>query len=138
MKTCKIQDALHSCKKTPHRRTCPHEKQLPPAMETVKLEPKQNTKKILMLVDPTQLSLIMLFTGAVTFILVISLSAFFELGEPGNPEPRRTRKMLPTKYGVRLASMEESIETVTDLTLMEKIADILSALPNLEAWTASS
>jgi hypothetical protein len=91
-----------------------------------------------MLVDPTQLSIVMLSTGTLTCILVASLPAFLELGEPGNPESRRTKCTLPSKYGLRLASMEDSIETVTDLALMEKIADILSALPNMETWAASS
>lgn len=86
-----------------------------------------------MLGDPTQLPFIALLFGVVIFILVMFLPASLELGKPKDAGPRRIEEnIVPSKYQVQLASMEKSGGAEADLALIKKIANILSALPNLE------
>ena len=86
-----------------------------------------------MLGDFTQLPLITLFFGVVTFILVMFLPAFLELRKPKDAGPRRIEEnVVSRKYQVQLASMERSEDMEADLAVIKKVANILSALPNLE------
>jgi hypothetical protein len=87
-----------------------------------------------MLVDPTQLPFVTIFFGVVTFILVMSLPAFLELKKSRDPKPRRSEESFASrKYEVQLTSIERSEEIETDMDLMKKMSNVLSALPNLEA-----
>ena len=86
-----------------------------------------------MLGDPTQLPFITILFAVVISILVTFLPAFLELRKPKDPEPRRVEEdVVSSKYQVELASLERSEETEADLAVIKKIANILSALPNLE------
>jgi hypothetical protein len=86
-----------------------------------------------MLGDFTQLPFITLFFGVVTFILVMFLPAFLELRKPKDAGPRRIEEnVVSRKYQVQLASIERSEDTEADLAVIKKVANILSALPNLE------
>ena len=83
--------------------------------------------------DFAQLPLITLFFGVVTFILVMFLPAFLELRKPKDAGPRRIEEnVVWSKYHVQLASMERSEDTEAELAVIRKVANILSALPNLE------
>jgi hypothetical protein len=87
-----------------------------------------------MLGDPTQLPFVTIFFGVVTFILVMFLPAFLELKKSRDSEPRRSEESFASrKYEVQLASIERSEEIETDMDLMKKMSNVLSALPNLEA-----
>jgi hypothetical protein len=86
-----------------------------------------------MLGDPTQLPFITILFAVVIFILVTFLPAFLELRKSKDPGPRRVEEdVVLSKYQVELASLERSEETEADLAVIKKIANILSALPNLE------
>lgn len=83
--------------------------------------------------DPTQLPFITILFGVVIFILVMFLPAFLELRRPKDSGPRRIEEnVVPSKYPVELASLERSEEIKPDLAVIKKIANILSALPNME------
>ena len=86
-----------------------------------------------MLVDLAQLPFVTLFCGVVIFILVMFLPAFLELRRPKDSGPRRIdENVLLSKYPVELAPLERGEETKPDLAVLNKIANILSVLPNLE------
>lgn len=86
-----------------------------------------------MLGDPTQLLSITPFLGVVIFILVMFLPALLELRKPKDAGPRRIEEdVVLSKYQVPLASIERIVESDADLTVLKKVANILSVLPNLE------
>jgi len=87
-----------------------------------------------MLVDPTQLSFITLFSGVVIFILIMFLPVLLELTKPRDSGPRKIEENgALNKYPLQLVSMEKTEEFKADLALVRKVASILSVLPNLEA-----
>lgn len=53
---------------------------------------RKNTKKILMLGDPTQLPFITFFSGVVIFISIMFLLAFPELRKPKDAGSRKTEE----------------------------------------------
>lgn len=87
-----------------------------------------------MLGDPTPPFFVTIFFGVATFIFIMFLPAFLELKKPRDSEAKRTGESLVSdKREVQLASIEQSEEIETDLTLIERMSTVLSALPNLEA-----
>jgi len=79
--------------------------------------------------------LIMLVSGISVFVFVTLLPALLELKRPKDAGPRR---ILEDAHGFLLYGqilvLEKAEERIKiDLGIMRKIAEILSALPNLEA-----
>lgn len=91
-----------------------------------------------MILNPTPTTLIALFFGVSTFIIIMLLPALFELKRPKDAGPRiimddiiiaqyfQGRKTFP------LQSIEEE-KFGFDQVIVKKIADIIAALPNMEA-----
>lgn len=84
--------------------------------------------------DPT--SSIMLVIGVSTFILIMLLPALLELKGPRDAEPRRIMNdvrntQLYRRQNFQIANIED--EGKFSRTLVEKIAEVIAFLPNLEA-----
>ncbi|MEM3640909.1 MAG: hypothetical protein QXH37_03165, partial [Candidatus Bathyarchaeia archaeon] len=75
---------------------------------------------------------IMLIFGASTFILLMLLPALLELRKPKDAGPRIIMNDAPiTQSQIPLANMEE--EHKSNKKIVNKIASIIAALPNLES-----
>jgi len=78
---------------------------------------------------------ILLIIGVSTFIFIMLLPALFELKRPKDAGPRMIMEYplftQPELGRVSMANVEE--EQRLDQKLVEKIADIIAVLPNLEA-----
>jgi|YelNatPaOPRAMG01_1025707.scaffolds.fasta_scaffold18544_6 hypothetical protein len=91
-----------------------------------------------MILISTPTTLILLFFGVITFIVIMLLPALFELKRPKDAGPRiimddviimqylSKRRILP------LQSIEEE-KLGLDQAIIKKITDIIAFLPNLEA-----
>lgn len=86
-----------------------------------------------MLEDLFPTSTAMMVLGIALVTLVMFLPALLELKKPKDAGPRRINEdsdQLPPHMG--LVSMERTEQFKVDQTLIKKIADIISVLPNLE------
>ena len=75
-----------------------------------------------------------LASGVVVFILVMFLPALFELRNPKDSGPRKIlEEALDAVSQMKILSLEKSEEILPDQTLVKKIANVLSVLPDLES-----
>ncbi|MCL6578719.1 MAG: hypothetical protein K6T73_04950 [Candidatus Bathyarchaeota archaeon] len=91
-----------------------------------------------MILTQTSTTLILLFSGVITFIIIMLLPALFELKKPKDGGPRIIMddviivQYLPKRKILPLQSIEEE-KLALDQTIVRKITDIIAVLPNLEA-----
>jgi len=90
-----------------------------------------------MLMSPETTPVMMLVTlasGVVVFILVIFLPAVFKSTNPKDSGSREvTHELFDSVFQTKLVSLENCEETRPDRTLVEKLATVLSVLPDLES-----
>ena len=87
-----------------------------------------------MLGEPTQFQFVLLLFAAMTFVSVLFLPVSLEFRELEDVERRKSKKKAASgDYQLHLVPMENSDEVEVDLALIEKISNLLSILPNLEA-----
>jgi len=84
-----------------------------------------------MLPAPNPMTFIVLILGVSTFILIMLLPAFLELKKPRDAGPRTIMNNIIAIP--QLPTIMEAEKPILDPTLCQKIAEILVALPNLEA-----
>jgi len=98
-------------------------------------ELRQDTEKMLMSPDTTPVMMfVALASGVVVFILVMFLPALFELRNPKDSGPRKIlEEALDAVSQMKILSLEKSEEILPDQTLVKKIANVLSVLPDLES-----
>lgn len=80
-------------------------------------------------------TLAMLIFGVSAFIFVMLLPALLELKKPKDAGPRKIMEDADIPESLtQMAMLERAEERIeVDQTLLKKIADIISVLPNLEA-----
>lgn len=87
---------------------------------------------------PTPTTLVILTFGVATFIFIMLLPALFEIKRPGDAGPRKIMdniigfQQFQLRQIIPLMNVEEEKPRL-DKVLVEKIADIIAFLPNLEA-----
>jgi hypothetical protein len=86
-----------------------------------------------MLENLSQTMFVALAFGVVMFVLLMFLPALLELRKPRDAGPRKIMERTPGGPKLNIASMEETEEIDVDQTIVKRVSNILSALPNLEA-----
>ena len=85
-----------------------------------------------MIPNPTPTTFIILIFGVSIFFFIMLLPALLELKKPKDSGPRLIMNDTPVMQpGILIANVEE--DHIFDQTFVEKIADIIAVLPNLEA-----
>lgn len=91
-----------------------------------------------MILNQTSATFILLFSGVITFIIIMLLPAFFELKKPKDAGPRIIMddviimQYLPKKELLPLQNMEEE-KFGLDQAIVKRITEVIAILPNLEA-----
>lgn len=91
---------------------------------------KHKSLKILMISNPNPITFILLTFGILISILAILLPSILELKKPRDAGPRMINGSSVLIGSIRILNIEE--EQRFDLTHIEKIADAIAFLPNLE------